>query len=250
MRIWPISGVMALTEVGTDSSLTGAMPVSTMSAIADRPDFCCFAGQRSELVYGEFHDHLVKPADATLVRTENECADNSFMRPLTRRAFGLCERNRLRLVETRNQCELQRAIVVSQRLDCLFVLSNAGCRQGLHRTNDAFEIPRAVDFSTQTLHRTAHGEALAADLGSAAGLGLEVDLGAAAGFGPGAGLGLGVGWNGTSACVAISRIAFRSSSLNLSADVNRPSTSAGISAVAFWSACSAPSTFSIGTASN
>src|SRR5208282_987904 len=199
---------------------------------ADRPDFCCFAGQRSELVYGEFHDHLVKPADETLVRTENECADNSFLPPLTRRAFGLRERNRLRLTETHGQGELQRAIVVIQRLDCLFVLSNAGCRQCLHRTNDAFEIPRAVNFSTQTLHRTAHGEALAAGLVSAAGLVL------------------GVGWNGASAWVAISRIAFRSSSLNLSADVNRPSTSAGISAVAFWSACSAPSTFSIGTASN
>src|SRR5664280_205211 len=169
-----------------------------VSAIADRPDFCCFAGQRSELVYGEFHDHLVKPADETLVRTENDRADSSSMRPLTRRAFGPCEGNRLRLMETRNQCELQRAIVVIQGLDCLFVLSNAGCRQSLHRTNDAFEFPRAVDFSTQTLHRTAHGEALAAGLGSAAGLGLEVDLGAAAGFGSEAGFGLGVGWNDAS----------------------------------------------------
>src|ERR1035437_797340 len=118
------------------------------------------------------------------------------MRPLTRRAFGLCERNRLRLMETRNQCELQRAIVVIQRLDCLFVLSNAGCRQRLHRTYDAFEIPRTVDFSTQTLHRTAHGEALAAGLGSAAGLGLEVDLGAAAGVWLEAGFCFGGGWGG------------------------------------------------------
>ena len=72
-----------------------------MSAIADRPDFRYFAGQRFELVHGEFHDYFIKPADKTLIRTEHDRADLSFMRPLVRE-FCLGESNRSGLMETRD----------------------------------------------------------------------------------------------------------------------------------------------------
>ena len=47
------------------------------------------------------------------------------------------------------------------------------------------------------------------------------------------------GWSEANACVATSRIAFRSSSLNLSDEASRSATSSGISDVAFCIACSA-----------
>ena len=73
--------------------------------------------------------------------------------------------------------------------------------------------------------------------------------GAAHGVGLGGGFRFRRGWNGASARVAISRIAFRSASLNLSADVESPRNVRGISAAAFRSASSASFTFSSGTGS-
>src|SRR5664279_5661149 len=118
---------------------------------------------------------------------------------MLRRAFVLGERTWAGLMEIRSQCALHSAIVFVQRLDGLFVLPKAGCRQGFHRPNHIFEIPRAVDFSTQTLQCAAHGEALAGAVG------LAVDWGAASCLGSGsAGFGLGAGWNEASARVATS----------------------------------------------
>ncbi len=112
-----------------------------MSAIR-RPDFRHCAGQPFELVHSEFHDYLIKPADKTLVRTEHDRTDLSFMRPPVCREPSLGERNRSGLMEAGNQCKFHGAIVVVERLNCFLVLSNARGCQRFHRPNHTFEVPR------------------------------------------------------------------------------------------------------------
>src|ERR1700677_407522 len=113
-----------------------------LDAVTNSPDFHRLTRESLELVGGTLEEHLVEAANQALVGTEEDGAHGHA----TPQTSALCQRLRRGRPKTCRDRKFHGPVVAIERLNCLFVLTDARGRQRLHGANHSLQVIRTGYF--------------------------------------------------------------------------------------------------------